>query len=138
MNSLILRTTSRFLLILFCQFSVFLLLRGHNDPGGGFVGGLVLAGALTLYVIAYGVSAARRFIRISPRFFIGAGLLLAALSGIVPLLQGEPFMTGRWAHLNLPGVLELDIGTPLIFDVGVYLVVLGATLTVILTLAEEG
>lgn len=136
MSSLILRTASRFLLILLFQFSIFLLLRGHNEPGGGFVGGLVLAAALTLYAIAYDVRSIRRFLPCRTQTIIGVGLLLGGLSGVWSLLRGQPFMTGQWAHLDFMG-FELHLGTPLLFDIGVYLVVVGVVLIIIMTLAEE-
>ena len=136
MSSLILRTTSRFLLILLFQFSVFLLLRGHNEPGGGFVGGLVLAAALTLYAIAYDVRSIRRFLPCRTQTIIGLGLLLAGLSGVWSLVKGQPFMTGQWGHFELRG-LDLHLGTPLLFDIGVYMVVVGVVLIIIMTLAEE-
>ena len=137
MGSLILRTATRFLMTLLILFSIFLLLRGHNEPGGGFVGGLVAAGAFVLYAIAYDVSAARYALRINPIIFIGVGLLVAVSSGIFSLLAGDPYMTGQWGHWKVPLFGSLDVGTPVIFDVGVYLVVLGVTLTIILALAEE-
>jgi multicomponent Na+:H+ antiporter subunit B len=137
MNSLILRTATRFLLALLLLFSVFLLLRGHNDPGGGFVGGLVAASGFVLYAIAYDPEAARRAIVLEPHAFIGAGLLLALASGLTPLFIGAPFLTGQWLELDLPGEATLDLGTPLFFDIGVYLTVLGVTLMIMLTLAEE-
>jgi multicomponent Na+:H+ antiporter subunit B len=135
-SSLILRTASRFLLILLFQFSIFLLLRGHNEPGGGFVGGLVLAAALTLYAIAYDVRSIRRFLPCRTQTMIGLGLLLAGLSGVWALVKGQPFMTGQWGHLEFMG-LDLHLGTPLIFDIGVYLVVVGVVLIIIMSLAEE-
>lgn len=136
MNSLILRTASRFLLILLFQFSIFLLLRGHNDPGGGFVGGLVLAAALTLYAVAFDVRSMRRALPCRAQTIIAWGLLAAALSGVWPLFKGQPFMTGQWGHFNILG-LDLHLGTPLLFDIGVYLVVVGVVLLVIVSLAEE-
>jgi multicomponent Na+:H+ antiporter subunit B len=135
-SSLILRTASRFLLILLFQFSIFLLLRGHNEPGGGFVGGLVLATAFTLYAIAYDVRTIRRFLPCRTQTIIGVGLLLGGLSGVWSLFRGQPFMTGQWAHLEFMG-LELHLGTPLLFDFGVYLVVVGVVLIIIMSLAEE-
>ena len=136
MNSLILRTASRFLLILLFQFSIFLLLRGHNDPGGGFVGGLVLAASLTLYAIAYDVRSMRRFLPCRAQTIIAWGLLAAALSGVVSMFKGQPFMTGQWTHVYIFG-LDLHLGTPLLFDIGVYLTVVGVVLIVIISLAEE-
>ena len=137
MISLILRTIARYLMPLLFLFSVFLLLRGHNEPGGGFVGGLVAASALALYALAYDAAEARRVLGVEPRLLIGAGLLLALGSGGIALLSGEPFLTGKWGSIAAGDLGRLDIGTPLLFDIGVYLVVQGAALTFILTLAEE-
>jgi multicomponent Na+:H+ antiporter subunit B len=137
MNSLILRTATRFLVTLLLLFSIFLLLRGHNEPGGGFVGGLVAASAFVLYGMAYNVDIARRSLATDPHIFIGAGLLMALISSLVPLFSGQPFLTGQWISLRLPGDATLELGTPLFFDIGVYLAVLGVTLMIIFTLAEE-
>jgi multicomponent Na+:H+ antiporter subunit B len=137
MNSLILQTATRLILTLLLLFSVFLLLRGHNEPGGGFVAGLVTSGAFVLYAIAYDAKSARQALRFEPHVFIGAGLLVAALSGLASFYTGQPFLTGQWLSLNLDQGGAIDLGTPLLFDVGVYIVVIGVTLTIILTLAEE-
>ena len=137
MNSLILRTASRFLLPMMLVFSVFLLLRGHNEPGGGFAGGLTGAAAFALYAIAYGPGQARRLLRWDPHEIIGFGLGLAILSGLPALLMGESFLAGKWFGINIVAIGALDLGTPILFDVGVYLVVLGTVLLITLTLAEE-
>jgi multicomponent Na+:H+ antiporter subunit B len=136
MSSLILQTATRLILTLLLLFSIFLLLRGHNEPGGGFVGGLVASGAFVLYAIAYDVRSARQALCFEPQIFIGTGLLLAVLSGLVALLTGEPFLTGHWVSWSF-GQSGIDLGTPLLFDLGVYVLVIGVTLTIILTLAEE-
>lgn len=136
MTSIILRTATKVLIALLLLFSVFLLLRGHNEPGGGFVGGLVAASAYTLHALAYSVPATRVALRIEPRTLIGVGLLVVGISGMLPMLVGRPFLTGLWADLR-PGSGVLDVGTPLVFDIGVYLAVLGVVLTIILALAEE-
>jgi multicomponent Na+:H+ antiporter subunit B len=135
MDSLILRTATRVLLPLLLLFSVFVLLRGHNEPGGGFIGGLLAAGGLALYLLAYGQQALRRILRLDPRTLVGAGLLAAVVAGSLPLVTGRPFLTGLWSSWVVPGV-----GKPssvLLFDVGVYLVVVGTTLLVVGALAEE-
>jgi multicomponent Na+:H+ antiporter subunit B len=137
MKSLILTTATRFLLPLFLLFSVFVLLRGHNEPGGGFVGGLIAAAAFALYALAYDVTATRQMLGVDPRTLIPLGLVIAIASGLVGLLLGLPFMTGLWINVYIPGLEEFGVGTPLVFDLGVYLVVLGVTLTIILSLAEE-
>lgn len=137
MNSLILRTATRFLLPLLLLFSIFLLLRGHNDPGGGFVGGLVAAAGFVLHAISHSVEATRRALWAEPHVFIGVGLLIAVFSGLVPVLTGLPFLTALWGDVHLPSGATLELGTPLFFDLGVYVTVLGVTLLIILTLAEE-
>jgi len=137
MTSLILSTATRFLLPLLLLFSIFVLLRGHNEPGGGFVGGLIAAAAFALHAIATDVRKARRTLRLDPQTLIGLGLTTALGSGIIALFYDLPFMTGLWVTLHNPWLEELKVGTPLLFDAGVYLVVFGVTLTIILALAEE-
>jgi multicomponent Na+:H+ antiporter subunit B len=137
MSDIILQTATRLIFTLLLLFSLFLLVRGHNEPGGGFIAGLVAAGGFALHAIAYDVAEARRAIRVEPRLLIGAGLLLAAASGTLSWWQGQPFLTGQWLWLVWPGPEPLAVGTPLIFDLGVYLVVIGVTLTIVFALAEE-
>jgi multicomponent Na+:H+ antiporter subunit B len=137
MKSLILSSTARVLLPILALFSLFLLLKGHHGPGGGFAGGLVAAATWALYIGANEVPAARRLLIIQPRTLIGVGLLIAAGSGIAPLVAGRPLMEGQWTSLHVPLLGQVYLGTPLLFDVGVYLVVVGVMVTVTLTLAEE-
>jgi multicomponent Na+:H+ antiporter subunit B len=136
MQSLILRTAGQFLLPLLLLFSLFLLLRGHNEPGGGFIAGLVAAAAIVLHLFAMDIASARRVLRVDPRDLIGAGMLLAVLSGMPAVFRGEPIFTTQWIDLTLPGLGALHFGTVLLFDIGVYLVVIGAVLTIMLTLAQ--
>ena len=137
MTSLILSTATRFLLPLLLLFSIFVLLRGHNQPGGGFIGGLIAAAAFALNAIAFGVRRTRRTLRANPRILIATGLLAALGSGVFGLACGRPFMSAYWRTFNVPLLEELAVGTPLLFDAGVYLVVLGVTLAIIFSLAEE-
>jgi multicomponent Na+:H+ antiporter subunit B len=138
MTSLILQTAARSLVAVLLLFSIFLLLRGHDEPGGGFIGGLVAAAAFTLYAFAYDVPSARRVLGINPQTMIGFGLLFAGGAGIIAMFIGEPFLTGLWLNLNVPGFGDVHLGTALIFDIGVFLVVVGVTMLIVLTLAEEG
>lgn len=135
MTSVILSTAIRLLLPLLLIFSVFLLLRGHNEPGGGFVGGLVAAAAITLYALAEGVVPARRLLKLDPRSLIAFGLALSLSSGMLPLLFGQPLLTGLW--LSSPVPVLGHVGTPLLFDLGVYLLVAGMALLIVLSLMEE-
>jgi multicomponent Na+:H+ antiporter subunit B len=137
MSSLILQTTARVVEPLLVFVSVFFLLAGHDTPGGGFVGGLTAASAYALHAIAFGIGSARRALRVDPRTLTGAGLLLAALVAILPLAGGRPPLTTAWTELRVPGLTAVHLGTPLLFDLGVYLVVVGASLATIFALAEE-
>ena len=135
MTSLILSTAITYLLPRLLLLSVYLLLHGHNVPGGGFVGGLVAAAAFALYGFAHGVKKARETLHINPRTLIGLGLLTGMVSGCFALFSGQPFLTGLWSKLKIPGLGKL--GTPLLFDMGVYLVVIGVTLMIVFSLAED-
>ena len=111
-------------------------MRGHNEPGGGFIGGLVGATSFALFAIAYGPAKSREILKLDPQVLIGLGILFAAISGIISILLGTPFMTGAWVMPEVGGSV-LHLGTPIIFDIGVYLVVVGFTLGVIFSLEEE-
>ena len=136
MNTLILRTVTPVVTSLMVLFSIFVLLRGHNEPGGGFIGGLIAVSALAISGIAYGVTAVRRAIVFHPLAIAGAGLLLSMLSGLVSMAAGVPFMTGLWVYPNLFGV-EIPLSTVMSFDIGVYLVVVGAITSIALALEER-
>jgi multicomponent Na+:H+ antiporter subunit B len=134
-TSLVLVTTSRILLPLMALVSVFMLLRGHNEPGGGFIGGMLMAIALALHVLTQGARSLPDVLRIRPRTLVGLGLLLAALSGCIAFLAGQPFLAGQWLAVPIPGIGKA--GSVLLFDIGVYLVVLGATMMILVALSEE-
>jgi multicomponent Na+:H+ antiporter subunit B len=133
-SSLIFTAVVRLLTPLLLFFSVFLLLTGHHSPGGGFTGGLIAASAFILYATATDPESARHALRVRFSTLIGAGLLLVLVSGVLPLAWSDPFLTGVW----LPsGSWMGELGSPLLFDMGVYLVVMGVTLAFVLSLAEE-
>ena len=136
MNTVIFRAAAPFLTSLMVLFSIFVLLRGHNEPGGGFIGGLIGASAFAIYGIAYGVQPVRRALYFHPMSIAGAGLVMSALSGIASALFGVPFLTGIWGQVSFLGV-TVDISTVLFFDIGVYLVVLGAITSFALALEER-
>jgi multicomponent Na+:H+ antiporter subunit B len=136
MRTLIFRTMAPYLTSLMVLFSVFVLLRGHNEPGGGFIGGLIAASAFAIYGIACGVSPVRRAIYFHPMTISGFGLFIAGLSGVLSVFGGVPFMTGLWTEVSILGV-QVDLSTPLVFDIGVYLVVLGTMTNIALALEER-
>lgn len=132
----VLRAAVRATLPVLLLFSLFLFWRGHDYPGGGFVAGLVAAAGIALYAIAYDAATARRLLRVSPATLIGAGLLIALLSALIPMLSGDPIFTGTWWYATLGGT-EAKLGTPVIFDLGVLLVVLGVASALATALLEE-
>lgn len=135
-SSIIVQTAARAIEPLLLLLAFYLLLAGHDEPGGGFVGGLVAAGALTLHTIAFGVASARRALRLDPRTLAGLGLVVALAAVWTGALAGAPPMTGLWIDLP-PGSPLKALGTPVLFDAGVFLVVLGTALNGIFSLAEE-
>ncbi len=137
-QSYIFKAVVRFLFFPLNVFALYLLLRGHNLPGGGFIAGLATAISLILLSLAIGLEELHRVMRFDPVRLAVAGLALATLSGIVPPLFGRPFLEHFDAHLaHLPLIGDLHVGTPLAFDVGVYLVVVGITGKIIFTLGKS-
>lgn len=136
MDTLIFRTFAPGLAALMVMFSVFVLLRGHNEPGGGFIGGLIAASAFAIYGIANGVDNVRRALYFRPLAISAMGVLLAALSGIPALVLGKPYLTGLWWFPGL-GEVKLALSTPLVFDIGVWLGVVGAVIAIALALEER-
>lgn len=105
--------------------SLWLLLRGHNAPGGGFVGGLVAVSASAVYAIAFGAERALQRLPLRPQSLAAAGVLLALASGLLALLSGLPYLTHPWISVPL-GVTALPLSTVMLFDLGVYCAVWGA------------
>lgn len=136
MRTLIFRTVAPFLTSLMVVFSIFVLLRGHNEPGGGFIGGLIAASAFAIYGIACGVSPVRRALYFHPMGLAGFGLLVGTLAGVLSVFFGVPFMTGLWAYVPLFGD-TVALSTVLMFDIGVYFVVVGSITSIALALEER-
>jgi len=132
MNSLIFAAFSRILFGVMLVVSVYVLYRGHNEPGGGFVGGLIAAAGFATLALARGVEVARATLRFEPMTVIGFGILAALLSGLPGLWLDGSFLTHQWLVLG-----NFHLGTTLLFDIGVYLVVLGGILSLILLFYED-
>ena len=135
MNSLILQIAVRVLFPILLIASLLSLFRGHHEPGGGFIGGLVAASAFVLYTFAYGAQATELKMRLRPLMFIIAGLLSAFTATLLPLLFGLGYLEAMWAGFYLPVIGRP--GTPLLFDLGVYLVVIGVVCKIVFTIATE-
>ncbi|AIZ44366.1 cation transporter [Deinococcus radiopugnans] len=131
-NDPILKTISRAAFALVMLFALLLLWRGHNAPGGGFIAGLMTVCALILHRIANGDSA----LRVDPVKFIPWGLALSFTTGLVPYLLGRPFLKSDFGYLTTALTGEFEWATALLFDLGVYLVVVGAGLSLAYALIE--
>jgi multicomponent K+:H+ antiporter subunit A len=127
----------RLLLPLAAAVSLYFLLRGHNAPGGGFVGGLIMATAVIVQYIVGGTIWVESRLRIHPLNWIGIGLLAAAAAGLGAWWFSLPFLTALAVNLQLPGLGEIHLSSVLLFDLGVYLLVVGATLLILVALAHQ-
>ncbi|MFY9209526.1 MAG: Na+/H+ antiporter subunit B [Aestuariivita sp.] len=138
MNSVILRAGTRYLAGLLLIFSAYMLLRGHNEPGGGFIGGLIGSTGFVLFAIACGTEDARRALRVQPQSIAMVGLAIALLAGIFAALFGDALFTGQWLFIGATDTEKgLPLSTVLVFDIGVYLVVFGSVLTLVFAMEEE-
>ena len=135
MRSIILQAATRYLLPILLVFSIFVLLRGHYHPGGGFVGGLVASIAFMLHSFAHGTNETMTLLQRKPLSLIPIGLSIAVLSMFLPMFFGVPVMTGMWFENPLPVIGT--VGTALFFDIGVYLVVIGVVLTILFTISQS-
>jgi len=139
LRSLILDTTVHLVFDVALVLSVYLLFAGHNQPGGGFVGGLVAAAAISLRYIAGGLDDILVVGRVRPWTFLSAGLALAAGSALWPLAAGGPPLDQRAAEWSAPLLGEVKFTTATVFDTGVYLIVVGLVLMIFEGLGgEEG
>lgn len=137
MISLILHRITRVVIHIILLFSIFVLFKGHNEPGGGFIAGLMASVAIVLVYLTYDIETVKKFMPISYPVMIGLGLFFAVGTGIGGVILGYPFLTQTFDYFHIPLVGEVELATALSFDIGVFLVVVGATLLIISTLGES-
>jgi multicomponent Na+:H+ antiporter subunit B len=137
MGDMILQTVTKVAAPLIFLFSISIFFGGHYSPGGGFVGGLLTACAIVLLLMAFGMKKVEKILPIDYKFVIGIGLIIAALTGAGSILFDVPFMTHAYQSFNLPILGETSLHTAVLFDLGVYLVVVGVTMTIIQTIGER-
>src|SRR6056297_2145507 len=136
--SIILNAATRLLVALLLLFSVYMLLRGHNLPGGGFIGGLIGATGFVLYAIAHGAQTTRSALVYEPQDIAMVGLGIALFAGVFALFFGDGFFTGQWWFIGDRAARDyIPLSSVLLFDIGVYLVVFGSILTLVLALEDE-
>ncbi|MGO4371226.1 MnhB domain-containing protein, partial [Paenibacillus sp. MCAF20] len=112
-------------------------LAGHHHPGGGFIGGLMTASALVLMAMAFGIKAIETIIPIDYRRLTAVGLTVALLTGIGSFVFGLPFLSHSFGYFQLPLLGETELATALLFDLGVYLTVVGITMTILLSIGRD-
>jgi len=135
MNSILLQIAAKYLKILFLSFAFIALIRGHNHPGGGFIGGLLAALYIVYNSLAFTSRQSKQQLKIRPEHYMGAGLTCALLSFLPGIFSGTTLMKGIWWSINTSLFGEIKLGTPLLFDIGVFLTVMGVTLLFLFTLS---
>lgn len=135
-NPFILQTFSRVLFPLMLMVAVFMFLRGHNLPGGGFIAGLIAALAIVLQNLANGIGWTAQRLRFDMHSWLAAGLLVATGTGMVAMALGYPFLTSAHTHVHWPIVGEFELASAMFFDTGVFLVVVGATVMILVELGK--
>ncbi len=136
MSTIVLRATARLLTPVIVALAVFFMLRGHDDPGGGFIAGLILGSGVVLRWLAFGPEGVGVLLPVRPAVLLAGGLAVAVVTGLVPLVFGEPFLSGTVVGTSIVG-LEVKVATSLIFDVGVMSIVLGMVGTFVVALGQE-
>lgn len=135
-NSPLLNSVAKLLLPPAILYSVYLLFRGHNLPGGGFIAGLMTANAVILQYVAGGRAATRRGAPTAAEVLIGVGLFIAIGTGLVSMALSYPFLTSAFTHVDIPVLGHFELASALAFDIGVYLTVAGVTLAILLAIEE--
>ncbi len=136
-NNLILKTATVFIAFIQFGFAIYLFFAGHNAPGGGFVGGLMTAAAIVLMYMAYGEAIINKVLPINYQTLIVIGLLIAIGTGVGSFAFGEPFLSQTFDYFHFPIFGEMELATALFFDLGVYLTVIGVTMTIVLTISQD-
>lgn len=128
MNSVILQIAAKYVRWLLVFFALVALLRGHNYPGGGFIGGLLAALSIVYYSFAFNLTKAKEKLKLNPEGYISVGLLMILLSFLPSIIQNKTLMTGIWTNISFPVLGDVILGTPLLFDIGVFMAVIGVTI----------
>jgi multicomponent Na+:H+ antiporter subunit B len=136
-NNVMLHTITKIVTFIILTFSIFLFFAGHNNPGGGFIGGLMTASALLLMYVGFDMKSIKKAIPFNFVHMIAAGLAISILTGIASMLFGYPYLTQFDQYVTIPLLGEFHLTTALPFDLGIYLVVVGISLQIILTIAED-
>ncbi|MBP3951344.1 Na(+)/H(+) antiporter subunit B [Bacillus suaedae] len=136
-NDVILKTVTQLVTFIIIIFSIYVFLSGHHHPGGGFIGGLMTAAAFVLIGLAFDIETVKKIIPIDFKLISATGMLIAVLTGIGSFVFDANFLSHTFDYFHLPLLGETELATAVLFDIGVYLVVIGITLTIIFTIGED-
>lgn len=136
-NDVILQTLTKMFVFVIIAFSIYLFLAGHHHPGGGFIGGLMTTSAIVLLLLSNGWKVIKQVIPIDFKNLMAIGLLIAVGTGMGSFLFGVPFLTQTFGYFYLPILGKTELATAVLFDIGVYLVVVGVTLSIIQSIGES-
>ena len=136
MNSVLLQIASKYVKWVLVFFALIALYRGHNSPGGGFIGGLLVGLSVIFYSFAFDAQKAKNALTIQPEGYIALGLILIFISIFPGLFLKQFFMAGVWTSIPIPLLGDMKLGTPFLFDIGVFLAVVGVTLLFFFTLSS--
>ncbi|MCM3663294.1 Na(+)/H(+) antiporter subunit B [Mesobacillus subterraneus] len=136
-NDVILQTVTKFTLFVIILFSIHLFFAGHYYPGGGFIGGLMTSGAIVLLLLAFDIKTVKAILPIDYIKVIAIGLLFSIGTGAGALILDMPFLTHAFTYVDLPLLGKTSLHTAVLFDTGVFLVVIGVTMTIIQTIGES-
>lgn len=136
-NDVILQTVTKLTLFIIILFSIHLFFAGHYHPGGGFVGGLMTSGAIVLLLLAFDIKTVKEILPIDYLKLIAVGLLFSVGTGTGALAFDLPFLTHAFTNVDLPLLGKTSLHTAVLFDTGVFLVVIGVTMTIIQTIGES-
>lgn len=136
-NDVLLQSVAKVAFVIIITFSLYLFFAGHNQPGGGFIGALMAAAALVLIAIAFGTEFVEKLLPVDYRKLIGVGIALAFLTGIGSFVFDVPFLTQAFRYFDLPVMGKTELTTAMLFDLGVYLSVIGVTMNIIFTIGRD-
>lgn len=132
-----LQTSTKILVFIIMTFSIFILFAGHHNPGGGFIGGLITSSALVLLYITFDLQTVRDIIPVDFNQLAAGGVIVSVLTGTASFLFHVPFLTQTFTYVNLPLLGKTELASAVIFDLGVYMTVIGTTMTIITSISED-
>ncbi len=136
MRNIILEKIARLFLRVMAILAILLLTRGHNNPGGGFIAGIIFSTGFILYGIVFGSARIEDILYFHSRKWMGVGLMLVFIAAILPIFWRLPPLTGIWYIGQFPLIGDLHLGTPLLFDTGIFIAVTGVILSIVITIMD--